>query len=107
MTPSQPVRVLVLGGAGMLGHVLVRHLRQCPALSVQWTTRRGEDGGIPLDIQQGMARLQDWLARLGPIDYLINCIAVLQAQIDERDPESIQRAEAINGAFPHRLAEAT
>jgi dTDP-4-dehydrorhamnose reductase len=106
MTPSQPVRVLVFGGAGMLGHVLVRHLSECRSLSVRWTTRRGEDGGIPFDIQGGAERVQDLLARLGPIDYIINCIAVLQARIDEQSAGSIQLAEEINGAFPHRLAEA-
>src|SRR6516225_4993444 len=106
MTPSQPVRVLVLGGAGMLGHLLIRHLGECSSLAVRWTTRRGEDGGIPFDIQGGAARVQDLLARMAPIDYIGNCIAVLQANIDERSAGSIRLAEEINGAFPHRLAEA-
>jgi dTDP-4-dehydrorhamnose reductase len=90
----------------MLGHLLIRHLGECSSLAVRWTTRRGEDGGIPFDIQGGATRVQDLLARLAPIDYIVNCIAVLQANIDERSAGSIRLAEEINGAFPHRLAEA-
>jgi dTDP-4-dehydrorhamnose reductase len=98
------VRVLVLGGAGMLGHVLVRHLREDASLDVRWTTRRGEDGGIPFDVRG--ESIHDLLAGLAPVDYVINCIAVLQSQIDEQDAASVRRAEEVNGEFPHALAEA-
>lgn len=73
---------------------------------MRWTTRRGEDDGIPFDVQDGAARVRDLLARLGPINCIVNCIAVLQANIDERSAASIRLAEEINGVFPHRLAEA-
>lgn len=105
MSSSRPARVLVLGGAGMLGHVLIRRLRRCAALGVAWTTRRGEDGGIPFDVQGPAANLDRLLTEHGRFDFVINCIAVLQSLIDEIDPTSVRRAEEVNGAFPHRLAD--
>jgi dTDP-4-dehydrorhamnose reductase len=105
MSSSQPARVLVLGGAGMLGHMLVRHLRECSSLDVRWTTRRGEDEGIPFDIQGEPGGLPDLLTRLAPVDFIVNCIAVLQGQIDEGDDASVALACRINSDFPHRLAE--
>jgi dTDP-4-dehydrorhamnose reductase len=106
MSLSQPPRVLVIGGTGMLGHVLVRLLSEDDSLKVRWTTRRGEEGGIPFEVSSASHGVRDLLARLAPLDYIVNCIAVLQGQIDEQDSDSVRCAEEINGVFPHRLAEA-
>ncbi|HZV05146.1 MAG TPA: sugar nucleotide-binding protein [Gemmataceae bacterium] len=105
MSSFHPARVLVLGGAGMLGHMLVRHLRECSSLDVRFTTRRGEDEGTPFDVQGEPEGLPDLLARLAPLDFIINCIAVLQGQIDEGNDASVELAHKINSEFPHRLAE--
>src|SRR5579871_2542381 len=95
-------RVLVLGGAGMLGHVLVQELRRCSAIALQWTTRQGEAGGLAFDLERQPDRLAGLLTG---VDYVINGIAVLASRIDEQDIASVHRAEAVNAFFPHRLAE--
>jgi dTDP-4-dehydrorhamnose reductase len=96
------MRVLVLGGAGMLGHVLVRQLRACSRIALQWTTRQGEDGSLSFDLERQPNRLADLLAG---VDFVINGIAVLASRIDEQDAASVRRAEAVNAVFPQRLAE--
>jgi dTDP-4-dehydrorhamnose reductase len=101
------VRVLVLGGAGMLGHMVVRRLRECGPVAVAWTTRHGEDGGIPFEIPATPGRLRALLARRGPFDFVVNCIAVLQSAIDENNPADVGLAERVNGEFPHQVAVAT
>jgi dTDP-4-dehydrorhamnose reductase len=50
-------------------------------------------------------RIEDLLARVGSVDYLIKCIAVLQGQIDEQNADSVRRAEEVNARFPEQLAE--
>lgn len=96
------MRVLILGGAGMLGHVLVQQLRRCPAIALQWTTRQSEEGGLSFDLEQQLDRLADLL---DGVDCVINCIAVLASRIDEQDAVSVRRAEVVNALFPERLAE--
>jgi dTDP-4-dehydrorhamnose reductase len=101
------VRVLVLGGGGMLGHRVVRRLRECGTVSVAWTTRHGQDGGIAFEIPAAPGRLRALLARRGPFDFVVNCIAVLQSAIDEDNPADVDLAERVNGDFAQQVAVAS
>jgi dTDP-4-dehydrorhamnose reductase len=46
-----------------------------------------------------------WLANLGELDGIVNCIAVLNRQISPQEPASVADAIRINGWFPQVLAE--
>jgi dTDP-4-dehydrorhamnose reductase len=102
-----PTRVLVLGCTGMLGHMVLRTLQATVGLDVQGSHRASEAGGLHFDAGSGSPSIRELLQHSGGFDYLINCIAVTNALIDERDADSTRQARAINGRFPHQLAAAT
>lgn len=104
MSPGVQTRVLVLGGTGMLGHMVVRHLSSIPDSAISWTTRDVGGGGIAFDTTSGEKVLSDLLGRHGPFRWVVNCIGILRSSIDERDPTSVAVADAVNGTFPHLLA---
>ena len=98
-------RVLVLGTTGMLGHMVLDTMRAAPALEVDGTqrVRPGVDGY--LDAEAGPEGVRALLAR-SDYEYAVNCIGVTRPNIDERDADSVRRAEAVNARFPHELAAA-
>lgn len=100
-------RVVVLGGSGMLGSALVACLAQDPALEVHASAR-----------EHALSRADR--ARLGPAAWfeleadggtfedlpraawVVNAIGVIKHRM--RDAQAVERAIAVNAAFPHRLA---
>ncbi len=96
--------VLVLGGEGMLGHMVVRELSREPGLAVRWTQHSNPSGAYWLEALDGLSGLCAFARRHGRHDYLINCAGVLRSLIEEVRPESVRRAVAINSLFPHNLA---
>ncbi len=99
------IRVLVLGGTGLLGHVVLRQLSGDPSLEVEGTQRRFPDRPLWLEAEEGAIGLARIFESRGRYDYLINCIGLLRAQIQEGDPRSVRRAIAVNALFPHQAAE--
>jgi dTDP-4-dehydrorhamnose reductase len=100
--PERP-RVLVLGATGMLGSMAARVLGANPAIEVARTAREGGAGMLPFDAErEDLAALLDETR----CEWVLNAIGLLAARIDESDPASVARAEAVNGEFPHRLAAA-
>lgn len=91
------MKVLVLGHSGMLGHEMVRVLRQ-GGIAVTTAGRNGAD--IELDVSK--MNFSD--ARRQGFDYLINCIGLTTHNIDELDPVSVSRAKQLNTEFPKQLA---
>jgi dTDP-4-dehydrorhamnose reductase len=103
------MRVLVLGGDGMLGHQLTRTLQQRHAVAV---TIRGQaqnyrvlSGLADVECFAGIdARspdaLQRAIARFGP-DAIVNCIGIVKQQELADMTEAIE----INALLPHRLAQ--
>ena len=91
------MKVLVLGNSGMLGHEMVRVLKQ-EGVAVSTAGRTGAD--IEFDVSKmdlGDSRLQGF-------DYLINCIGLTTHNINESDPASVSRAKQLNTEFPKQLA---
>lgn len=104
------MKVLVLGGEGMLGHQLCRHLGSHFDV---WASYRGdpvpwiEYGDVPFERAVGgvdamrMETVESALARVGP-DAVVNCVGIVK-----------QRAEAslavpsivVNALLPHALAD--
>jgi dTDP-4-dehydrorhamnose reductase len=91
------MKVLVLGNSGMLGHEMVRVLKQ-EGIAVTSAGRTGSD--IEFDVSK--MDLSD--SRLQGFDYLINCIGLTTHNIDESDPASVSRAQQLNTEFPKQLA---
>lgn len=100
-------RVVVLGGSGMLGSTLVASLSTDPSLEVHASyraaalspderARLGRATWFELDAE---ARALDALPRA---DWIVNAIGLIKPLI--RDAASIERAIAVNAAFPYRLA---
>ncbi len=97
-------RVLVFGGAGMLGHMVVRHLRTVPGLEVDCTGRRSEEGMLPLDLGDPGDALPAFLDCHGPYEYCINCIGVTRG--GESGSDWLRGAIRVNALFPHQLVHA-
>ena len=85
-------RALVIGSTGMLGWLLVRVLREAGHEVLAWN--RGDAG---FDAARGIEGLP------ADVDVAVNCVAVTRAP----GPSSRQLGDlvAVNGVFPHRLAE--
>lgn len=96
-------RVLVLGGEGMLGHMVVHVLSRSGRLAIAHTSRSG-GSGYSYDVQHGPGGLRHILDAHGPFDYMINCIGILGAGIHPLNPASMRRAIQVNALFPHELA---
>ena len=82
----------------MLGSTVLHRLRAITCLAGRWRAPGRALSSKPR--RDGPARN---LFRLGRYDYVINCIGVLKSAIDERGPESIERAIRVNALFPHEL----
>jgi len=104
------MRVLVLGGSGMLGHQLCRVLS---ARMETWATFRKDPAKhkpydlIPQDRALGgvtvesVASVRDALETVKP-DVVVNCIGIVKQRDEARQAiPSIQ----VNALFPHQLAE--
>jgi dTDP-4-dehydrorhamnose reductase len=89
---------------GMLGRTTRLRLREYPELEVSWTSREGGAGAIPFDALDGPGALEALFRNHGPFTWVVNCIAVLQSLIDDRDPASVRRARRVNGDFPVLLS---
>jgi dTDP-4-dehydrorhamnose reductase len=86
--------------------MVLKTLQSTAALEVQGTHRSGAADPLRFDTEEGLEGIQTLLNRTGRFDYLINCVGVTSMAIDERDVESVRRAHAVNGRFPHELATA-
>jgi dTDP-4-dehydrorhamnose reductase len=103
MRPNS-LRVLVLGGTGMLGGMLLRNLVGVTGWRVRSTQRREPESPGYFDASAPGRALDALLDGEGGTDFVLNAIGLTKAELDERDPASATAAEAINGRFPHLLA---
>jgi dTDP-4-dehydrorhamnose reductase len=101
------MRLLILGGSGMLGHKLWQ--TAAPRMDT-WATLRDDGRSLPepfdrsriaagVDAEQFDTVVRAF-ARVRP-DVVVNCIGVVKQQAAANDPLP---AIAINGLFPHRVA---
>lgn len=105
-----PMKILILGGTGMLGSAMLRLFAHDPAFSVIATARTAEGRDLlPGEVRDrlvvcGDVERADDLARLfadhAP-DVVINCIGVIK-QLDAAD--DVLAVVPLNSLLPHRLA---
>lgn len=104
-------RVLILGGSGMLGHILLRCFAKKPDLDVYATVRSARElsGWLTpdrmkkvhqnIDVQQ-IDSLVKVFAEVQP-DVAVNCIGIIKQVPEAQDPLA---AITINALLPHRIA---
>jgi dTDP-4-dehydrorhamnose reductase len=97
------IRVLVLGGTGMLGHMVLKVLSADSKLSICATHIENPQDPFFFDVEQGLDKLESICNANKGCDYVINCIGITSANINLDDPASLAKAIVINTAFPHQL----
>ncbi|WP_338776605.1 SDR family oxidoreductase [Metabacillus sp. FJAT-52054] len=92
------MRVLILGGAGMAGHIIRDYFSEKPTYQVFYTTRNISDTkGIFLNINNANS-VEEIIDYLKP-DLIINCIGLLNHIADENPLAALQA----NSILPHQL----
>lgn len=98
------MRVLVIGGNGMAGHLMVQYLNRVTSYEVFYTVRQSEQRflgprGLELDARDTEA-VKRLLAALKP-DVIVNCAGILNDFARRYEVDAYR----INGLLPHLLAE--
>lgn len=101
------MKVLILGGSGMLGHQLYRKMRE--RFDTYATVRRISSSlpsyFDPLKLVEGVDAVDfdSVIQAVGKVhpDVVVNCIGVVKQQSSAKDPITCL---SINSLFPHRLA---
>ena len=99
------MKILILGGDGMLGHMAVKYFKK-EGYDVFSTTRGTLGlGKIPLNLSSYSFELQSWMNQCllnGWIpDYIINCIGIIKPYSEKNMQETIY----VNAMFPHILSK--
>ncbi|MCA1055430.1 SDR family oxidoreductase [Rossellomorea aquimaris] len=94
------MKILVLGGRGMAGHLILHYLKGNPLYELFFTTRQQSDekNAFALDVTEDDETYQ-LLNEIRP-DIVINAVGILNEDASIRLEESIY----INGLLPHKLA---
>ncbi|MFJ7938824.1 dTDP-4-dehydrorhamnose reductase family protein [Peribacillus sp. NPDC096622] len=96
------MKVLVLGGQGMAGHVIKEYFTQDPKYQVTYTSRDINDKkGLYLDVTD-LTSLEEIMDKVKP-DITINCIGIL----NEHASDNTKLAFQVNSVFPHQLVKLT
>lgn len=95
------MKLLIIGGNGMAGHMMVDYFRKQTDYAVFYTTRNPkEKSGLYLDARD-TKMINDVIKLVHP-DIVINCIGILNQHAEEK----ILEAYWINSYFPRYLKEA-
>jgi len=95
------IKCLVLGGDGMLGHMLVKYLKSLKDFEVYFTSRdKLNSDSIYFDAYKDIKWINDIMKEIKP-NLVVNCIGIINKLINENDKEEVV---FINSYFPHKLA---
>ena len=92
-------KCLVLGGEGMLGHMVVEYINSLPNFEAYFTTRNKEKE-IYFDAYKDIGKIEEIIKKIKP-ELVINCIGIVNHIITEGDEDKIV---FINSYFPQKLA---
>ena len=98
-------RVLVLGGQGMLGHIVVKTLSRAQGFKIEYTVSGDKNNPFCFNAQNGIDQLHKIIKIHGNFDYFINCIGILSNNIDKGNLDSVRTAILVNSLFPHDLTK--
>ncbi|WP_404332377.1 dTDP-4-dehydrorhamnose reductase family protein [Mesobacillus maritimus] len=92
------MKLLVLGGKGMAGHVMTEYFKQKPQYEVFYTSRDPNDkNGIYLDVTD-FTRIEEIVENIKP-EIIINCVGILNDYASENPLLAFQ----VNSLLPHQL----
>jgi len=95
------IKCLVLGGEGMLGHMLVKYLKSLPDFEVYFTSRGKQDmNAIYFDAYNDFKFIEEILREIKP-DLVVNCIGIINKFVTEENKEEVL---FVNSVLPHKLA---
>lgn len=96
------MKVLILGGKGMAGHMLTAYFQQNPKYHVVFTSRdKNENAGVYIDVTNS-TRLEEIIDTIKP-DIIVNCVGILNEHASN-DPKL---AFQVNSLLPHQLVKLT
>ena len=102
------MKVLVLGGTGMLGQMVSKVLREDEILEVAVTSREvrtNQSAYNPIHINfNNVDTIVEDIEKVR-YDWIVNCIGITKPHIKEKDSQSIANAILVNSAFPLKLAK--
>jgi dTDP-4-dehydrorhamnose reductase len=94
------MKLLILGGKGMAGHVITAYFMQKEHYEVLYTSRdQNDEAGIYLDVTN-FKRVEEVIELTKP-DIIINCIGLLNEQANNNPLLAFQ----VNSLLPHQLAK--
>jgi dTDP-4-dehydrorhamnose reductase len=94
------MKILILGGKGMAGHMIVDYFKKMTNYTVFYTSRDiQDDASITLDVTNSW-ELENTIFSIKP-DIIINCVGILNKRAD-MNPKLAFR---VNSALPHQLAK--
>ncbi|TFD16301.1 SDR family oxidoreductase [Cryobacterium sp. TMT4-10] len=101
------MKVLVLGGAGMLGSAIVRRLEQFDMQATVTGRSAAPSSALISRVQfaVGDRGLQSLLQSYGSGDVVVNCIGLIKHHLDDADRQLRLDAIRVNAEFPYVLAE--
>ena len=97
--------VSILGSTGMLGHSVVHAFSGFKGTLIGSAQRNDANPLLAQSffLDATVRELPEALHKLGPTDYVINCIGVIKPYISEDSATSRERALLINSVFPYAL----
>lgn len=95
------VKCLVLGGEGMLGHMVVSYLKSLLDFET-YSTSRNQDSteNIYFDAYRDIKKIEDILGEIKP-NLVINCIGIVNSLVKEDNKDFVA---FLNSYFPQKLA---
>lgn len=94
------MKILILGGQGMAGHIMTEYFMDKPQYEVNYTSRDADDKkSIYLDVTD-FKRVEETIERLKP-DIIINCVGILNDHAANNPLLAFQ----VNSLLPHQLAK--
>ena len=97
---SPKEKCLVLGGEGMLGHMLVSYLKTVPEFDVYFTSRNMKKG-IFFDVVKNIDSLDAVIDEIKP-NLVINCIGIINSLVETNNKDIVTW---VNSYFPRKLAK--
>lgn len=92
------MKVLVLGGNGMAGHMIKQFLEKKSNYTVYYTSRDRNDSNAIFFEATDQEKIREVIETIKP-DVVINCIGLL----NEAASKNVKQAILINGVLPHLL----
>lgn len=93
-------RVLVIGSTGMIGSAVFQELSFTGIDAVEASRTKG----LKFDARTGNCESLLSLAKAAEVNYIVNCVGVTKARIDETSTASVIRSIDLNTVFPNQLA---